>query len=79
MERCAADHAVKRALRECDLFVAIGTSGTVAPASSLVRSAAYEGAHTVLLNLEVDAGGCDRCATVHEGPAREREPRCCRP
>jgi NAD-dependent deacetylase len=46
------DWTAKRALRDADLFVAIGTSGTVAPASNFVRSAAYAGAHTVLLNLE---------------------------
>lgn len=50
----AADQATKRALRECDLFVAIGTSGTVWPAAGFVRSAAYAGARTVLLNLEID-------------------------
>lgn len=48
----AAEHAVKRALRDCDLFVAIGTSGTVTPASGFVRAARYAGAKTVLLNLE---------------------------
>ena len=42
----------KQALRGCDLFVAIGTLGTVSPASNLVRSAAYVGARTVLINLE---------------------------
>lgn len=46
------DWSAKRALRDPDLFVAIGTSGTVWPASNFVRSAAYAGAHTVLLNLE---------------------------
>jgi NAD-dependent deacetylase len=46
------DWTAKRALRDADLFVAIGTSGTVSPASSFVRSAAYAGAHTVLVNLE---------------------------
>ena len=71
----AADHAAKRALRECDLFVAIGTSGTVAPASGFVRSAAYAGAHTVLLNLEADAAARDHYAEVHEGPADELVPR----
>ena len=51
-----AEHAVKRALRDVDLFVAIGTSGTVAPASAFVSSARYAGARTMLLNLEtVDA------------------------
>lgn len=43
---------VKRALRACDLFIAVGTSGTVSPASSFVRSAAYAGARTILVNLE---------------------------
>jgi NAD-dependent deacetylase len=43
---------VKRALRDCDLFVAIGTSGTVSPAADYVRAAEYAGARTVLVNLE---------------------------
>ncbi|MFL0805555.1 MAG: NAD-dependent protein deacylase [Agarilytica sp.] len=43
---------VKKAMRNCDLFIAIGTSGTVSPASNLVRSANYEGARTVILSLE---------------------------
>jgi len=47
-----AEHVTKRALRDCDLFVAIGTSGTVAPASSFVRWARLNDARTVLLNLE---------------------------
>ncbi|MGK7942613.1 MAG: NAD-dependent deacetylase [Crocosphaera sp.] len=42
----------KRALRDCDLFIAIGTSGTVSPASQFVRSADYSGARTILINLE---------------------------
>ncbi|MCU0544744.1 MAG: NAD-dependent protein deacylase [Oscillatoriaceae cyanobacterium Prado104] len=42
----------KRSLRDCDLFIAIGTSGTVSPASSFVRSADYAGARTILINLE---------------------------
>lgn len=41
----------KRALRDCDLFVSIGTSGLVWPAASYVRSAEYEGAHTIFVNL----------------------------
>lgn len=70
----AADHAAKRALRDCDLFVAIGTSGTVAPASSFVRSARYAGAHTVLLNLEVFDDARDHYAEIHAGPADEVVP-----
>lgn len=48
----AAEYEAKRALRDCDLFLAVGTSGTVTPASSFVRSAQYAGARTVLINLE---------------------------
>jgi len=43
---------VKLALRDCDLFVAIGTSGLVAPAANFVRSAEYAGARTIFINLE---------------------------
>ncbi len=47
-----ADWLSKKALRECDLFIAVGTSGTVSPASGFVHSAKFVGATTVLLNLE---------------------------
>lgn len=47
-----AEYAAKRALRDCDLFLAIGTSGTVSPASNFVRSASYEGARTIYVNVE---------------------------
>ena len=43
---------VKRALRDCDLFIAVGTSGLVMPAAGYVRGAAYAGARTILVNLE---------------------------
>lgn len=43
---------VKRALRDCDLFIAVGTSGLVTPAANYVRSAEYAGARTILVNLE---------------------------
>lgn len=42
---------VKTALRDCDLFVSIGTSGVVAPASDFVRAAAHAGARTINFNL----------------------------
>ncbi len=48
----STEWSMKKALRSCDLFVAVGTSGTVSPASNIVRSARYEGARTILLNLE---------------------------
>jgi NAD-dependent deacetylase len=47
----AAEWHSKRALRDCDLFVAIGTSGTVSPASNFVRAAELARARTVLVNL----------------------------
>jgi NAD-dependent deacetylase len=46
-----AEWRAKRSLRDCDLFLAVGTSGLVTPASQYVRNAKYVGAHTVLLNL----------------------------
>lgn len=42
----------KRALRDCDLFLSIGTSGVVEPAASFVRSAKYAGARTIYINLD---------------------------
>lgn len=47
-----ASWQAKRALRDCDLFIAIGTSGTVSPAANFVRSAEYVGARTIYINLE---------------------------
>lgn len=47
-----AEWAAKVALRDVDLFLAIGTSGTVSPASGFVRSAAYNRARTAYINLE---------------------------
>jgi NAD-dependent deacetylase len=48
----AAMWAVQRALRDCDLFLAVGTSGTVSPACTFVDWAKYAQADTVLVNLE---------------------------
>jgi NAD-dependent deacetylase len=47
-----AEWAAKRVLRDCDLFLAVGTSGTVSPASNFARAAEYAGARTVYVNLE---------------------------
>ena len=70
-----ADHDAKHALRDCDLFVAIGTSGTVFPAAGFARSAAYAGAHTVLLNLEIDDASRDVYAECQTGSADQLVPR----
>ena len=43
---------IYHALEQCDLFIAIGTSGHVYPAAGFVDVANASGAHTVELNLE---------------------------
>jgi NAD-dependent deacetylase len=70
-----AEHTAKRALRDCDLFVAIGTSGTVAPASSFVRWAELNGARRVLLNLELFDEARELYGEIETGPADELVPR----
>lgn len=47
-----AEWEAKKALRDCDLFISVGTSGTVSPAANFVRSAEYGGARTIYVNLE---------------------------
>ncbi|MGI4791284.1 MAG: SIR2 family NAD-dependent protein deacylase [Janthinobacterium lividum] len=47
------------ALSQCDLFMAIGTSGMVWPAAAFVRIAAQAGARTILVNLDAGAGEFD--------------------
>lgn len=47
-----AEWRSKRALRDCDLFLAIGTSGKVSPAADFVRGAEYAGARTIFINPE---------------------------
>ena len=44
------------AVRTCDLFVSIGTSGAVYPAAGLVQNAVELGAQTLELNLERSQG-----------------------
>jgi len=48
---------IHAALSACDLFVSIGTSGSVYPAAGFVEEALLNGAHTVELNLEPSEGG----------------------
>jgi len=47
---------VDSALRDCDLFVSIGTSGAVYPAAGLVQIARAAGARTLEINLEPSLG-----------------------
>lgn len=61
------------ALAHCDLFVSIGTSGTVYPAAGFVAEAQSAGAHTVELNLE-PSEGANLFMETHYGPATEVVP-----
>ena len=68
-------HRIYAALRACDLFVAIGTSGQVYPAAGFVEAARAAGrAHTVELNLG-PSGVNSRFAEHRQGPATELVPR----
>ena len=59
---------IYEALARCDLFVAVGTSGTVYPAAGFVQEALQAGAHTVELTLEPGEIS-DLFAERHYGPA----------
>ncbi len=61
-----ADWKSKRALRDCDLLLVIGSSGHVNPAANFVRSARYAGAHTVLLNLDPAKQALQFDQVIHE-------------
>jgi NAD-dependent deacetylase len=60
-------------LAACDLFLSIGTSGTVYPAAGFVAEARRAGAHTVELNLEPSHGASLFHETIH-GKASEIVP-----
>jgi NAD-dependent deacetylase len=62
---------IEAALAETDLFVSIGTSGTVYPAAGFVELARHAGAETLELNLEASGGRFD---SVREGPASRLVP-----
>jgi NAD-dependent deacetylase len=61
------------ALTACDLFISIGTSGSVYPAAGFVTEARAAGAHTVELNLE-PSDGASLFTEAHYGPATEIVP-----
>ena len=64
---------IYEALVACDLFISIGTSGSVHPAAGFVAEARAAGAHTVELNLE-PSESASLFAEVHYGPATEIVP-----
>ncbi len=63
---------INQALEACDLFIAIGTSGNVYPASGFYQTAKIRRAHTVELNLEPTGAGFD---AAEYGLATEVVPR----
>ncbi len=60
-------------LGRADLFLSIGTSGNVYPASGFVAEARRNGAHTVELNLE-PSEGASLFHEAHHGPASKVVP-----
>jgi len=65
--------AILAALEDCDLFLSIGTSGTVYPASAFAGEAQRCGAYTVELNLEPSQGASQFDEAIH-GKATEVVP-----
>ncbi len=65
--------SIQAALRECDLFAAIGTSGVVYPAAGFVAVAAGAGARTAELNLK-GSGVSWLFDEAYEGPATQVVP-----
>jgi NAD-dependent protein deacetylase/lipoamidase len=64
---------IYEALAACDLFISIGTSGSVYPAAGFVAEARASGAHTVELNLEPSEGASLFAEGLY-GPATEVVP-----
>ena len=73
MKRKGMFKQIYAALDRCDLFVAVGTSGTVYPAAGFVSEARRGGAHTVELTLEPGEIS-DLFEEQHYGPATEVVP-----
>jgi NAD-dependent deacetylase len=59
---------IQEELAQADLFLSVGTSGNVYPASGFVAAARRHGAHTVELNLE-PSEGASLFHEAHHGPA----------
>ncbi|HNT52436.1 MAG TPA: NAD-dependent deacylase [Candidatus Syntrophosphaera sp.] len=61
-------------LKNCDVFLLVGTSGAVYPAAGFVMTAKYLGAHTMAVNLE-PPGNSQFVDEFHPGKAGEILPR----
>ncbi len=65
---------IEESLRDCDLFLAIGTSGQVYPAAMFVQTARHQAqAHTIEFNLEKSANHSDFHQQIF-GPAATTVP-----
>jgi NAD-dependent deacetylase len=64
---------IYQVLAQCEVFVSVGTSGSVEPAASFVEEARRAGAHTVELNLE-PSHSADLFAERIYGPASQVVP-----
>jgi NAD-dependent deacetylase len=74
-EQLPADtHRATVALRDVDLFLAIGTSGTVYPAAGFAGSASHVGARTVFINMEEMDPPNPHFDESYIGPAEEIVP-----
>jgi len=67
----ADERAARDALRACDVFIAVGTSGVVFPAAAYVREAEYAGARTLFVNVEAESPPNPYFHDVIVGPAEE--------
>lgn len=70
----AVESAAREAIADCDVFLAVGTSGAVWPVAGYVEIALARGARTVLVNLEAPAN-VSRFAEIHLGKAAELLPK----
>ncbi len=64
---------IYQAIAECDIFIAVGTSGQVYPAAGFVHEAKVKGALTIEFNLEPTASRED-FVEGHYGPASKTLP-----
>lgn len=59
---------IEQLLKNCDVFLIVGTSGTVYPAAAFVMTAKYFGARTVAVNLDPPSNS-EHIDEFHQGKA----------
>jgi len=65
---------IEKLIRKCNLFIVVGTSGTVYPAAGFVLAAKYNGAATIGINLEAPKNA-DYFDYFYEGKAGDLLPK----